>query len=132
MASWIALHSSELTKMYLKLYLCISFVCTGLSISWQMTKKRKLGRSYISFDFVCIAKYDGAQKANIFLWKVSCQWKHEVKEAFFWASWKYITHYRIFHFFTEKAQLLKCENLTKTSVFPSVSWHISKQKETTE
>lgn len=31
-----------------------------------MTKKRKLGRSYISFDFVCIAKYDGAQKSNIF------------------------------------------------------------------
>lgn len=37
-----------------------------------------------------------------------------------------------FLFFTEKAQLLKTENLTKTSIFPSVSWHISKQKETTE
>lgn len=37
------------------------------SLSWQMTKERKLDGSYISLDFICTAKCDRTQKLDCFL-----------------------------------------------------------------
>lgn len=55
-----------------------------------MTRKRKLDGSYISFDFICIAKCDGTQKPDCAKFPANKSMKS--KKLIF----EYITQYRIF------------------------------------
>ena len=89
-----------------------------LNLSWQMTKKRKLGGSYISFDFICIAKCDGAQKPDCFLCGKFPANK-SLKSRKLISEHPENTSQNIeFLFSTEKAQFLKSENLLKLIFAP--------------